>query len=117
MTELLHKELSGQIIGALFEVHNNLGNGLLEKYYQRGLAAEFQKRGVSFQEQVSVSMSYKGKSIGRRVLDFLVDGKVVVEIKKDNYFSRQHIEQATSYLKALNLELVILQTYRRGSKV
>ena len=61
MTELLHKELSGQIIGALFEVHNNLGNGLLEKYYQRGLAAEFQKRGVSFQEQVSVSMSYKGK--------------------------------------------------------
>lgn len=114
MSELIHKELSGQIIGALFEVHNQLGTGLLEKYYQRALAEEFKKRQLEFKQQVSVPISYKGVAIGRRVIDFFVAGKVVVEIKKDSHFSRQHIEQTISYLKALNVQLGILANFTGG---
>ncbi len=114
MTELIHKELSRQIIGALFEVHNQLGSGLLEKYYQRALAAEFKSRGISFKEQVSVLLEYKGVFIGRRQADFVIDNKVILEIKKDNLFSRQHIEQTKSYLKSMNLQLAILANFTGG---
>ena len=114
MVELIHKDISGQIIGALFEVHNQLGDGLLEKYYQKALTEEFGRRKIPFKEQVSVPLVYKGSYIGRRVADFCVDGKVILEIKKDNHFSRQHIEQVMSYLKAMNLQLAILANFTRG---
>ena len=64
-TQLVHAELTKEIIGALFEVHNTLGGGLLEKHYQKALAEEFRKRKVPFVEQYAVDLNYKGTNIGR----------------------------------------------------
>ena len=107
-TQFIHGELTREIIGALFEVHNTLGPGLLEKHYQKALAEEFTKRGIPFVEQYTVSLDYKGVVIGRYYLDFFVYGKIPLEIKRDVYFSRKQIEQTLNYLKALNLQLGLL---------
>lgn len=111
MIELIHKELSGKIIGCLFEVHNQLGSGLLERYYQKALAVEFKRKGLNFKEQVSVPIYYYNKTVGRRQADFVIENVVILEIKKDHMFSRQHIEQVKSYLISMNLQLALLANF------
>ncbi|GAH59899.1 unnamed protein product, partial [marine sediment metagenome] len=103
--DLIHPELSYQVVGALFEVHNNLGSGHHEKYYQRALAKELNKRGLAFQEQVHTPLNFKDSNIGRYYIDFLVENKIVLEIKKGDRFSKQHINQTLTYLKTKNLKL------------
>lgn len=107
------EDITKEIIGALFEVHNNLGSGLLEKHYQRALADEFQRRNIDFEEQFPVPLQYKGADIGKYILDFIVKRKVVVEIKRDARFSRNHIQQTLNYLKTLNLQVGLLVHFDR----
>jgi GxxExxY protein len=106
--DLLHPELSYAIIGCAFEVYNTIGSGHQEKNYQKALREEFKLKKLSFREQVHYPLNYKGEFIGKNFLDFLVDGKVVVEIKKGNIFSKRHIDQVLNYLKLTNMKLAIL---------
>ncbi|MEK9209290.1 MAG: GxxExxY protein [Patescibacteria group bacterium] len=106
--DLLYPDLSYKIIGCAFDVYNSLGSGHLEKYYQRGLAEAFSNQNLSFSQQINFPLEYKGKVIGKNFLDFLVDEKIVVEIKKGERFSKTHIEQVMNYLKLSNLKLAIL---------
>ncbi len=110
---LIYAELMQPVIGALFEVHNNLGSGLMEKHYQRALAEEFVRRGIPFVEQFPVDLNYKGISIGKYFLDFLLYDKIVLEIKRETHFSRANIEQTLNHLKALNLQLGLLVHFGR----
>ncbi len=109
--DLIYPELSYQIIGGLFEVHNNLGSGHHEKYYQRALASELKRCKLSFKEQVYTPLIFKGEKIGDYYLDFLIEGKIVLEIKKGDRFSKKHINQVFSYLKAKNLKLGIVANF------
>jgi len=109
--EIIHKELSYKIVGILFDVYNALGYGYQEKYYQKAVAEGLRKINVQFQEQVRFDLKYSDKIIGRYFLDFLIDGKVILEIKKGNYFSKSNIEQVKGYLKAFNLKLGILVNF------
>ena len=68
-------------------------------------------RGLKFLEQVSISLNYKTKRIGRYFLDFLIEDKIVLEIKKDKYFSKQNIDQVLGYLKATKLKLGIVANF------
>ena len=79
-SDLLYADITDKIIKAAFEVYSRLGDDLLEKYYQRALAVEFKNLGISFMEQVMVPLVYNGVSIGRYFLDFVVEGKVAVEV-------------------------------------
>jgi GxxExxY protein len=106
--DLIYPELSYKIIGCAFDVYNSLGSGHHEKYYQRALSEAFSNKKLSFHQQVHFPLSYKGKIIGRNFLDFLVENKIVVEIKKSERFSRTHINQVMEYLKLSNLKLAIL---------
>lgn len=106
--KLVYSGLTKEIIGALFEVHNNLGAGLLEKHYQKALSNELQRRNINFVEQFPVDLKYKDVKLGKYYLDFFIEGKLVLEIKRDVHFSRANIEQALGYLKALNLQLGLL---------
>ena len=106
--DLLYPDLSYKVIGCAFDVHNSLGSGHHEKYYQRGLAEAFSNQNLTFYQQVNFPLDYKGKVIGRNFLDFLVEGKIVVEIKKGERFSKTHIDQVMNYLKLSNLKLAIL---------
>ncbi len=111
--DLVYPELSYEIVGALIEVFKELGSGYQEKYYQKSVALEFKKRGSKFQEQVFVPLTYKGDDIGKYYLDFLIEGKVALELKKDKPFSKKNIEQVVAYLKANNLKLGILANFTR----
>jgi GxxExxY protein len=109
--DILYPELSYQIIGILFEVFKELGSGYQEKYYQKAIATELKRCGLEYKEQVSTSLNYKGEKIGNYFLDFLIEDKIVLEIKKDRHFSRKNIEQVYAYLKAFNLKLGILANF------
>lgn len=109
--DLVYPELSYQIVGALFEVHNDIGPGHHEKYYQRALAKALKECKLPFQEQVHVSLTFKGEKVGAYYLDFLITDKVILEIKKGDRFSKRHINQILSYLKIKDLKLGIIANF------
>jgi len=109
--DLAFPELSYKIVGALFEVHNDLGPGHHEKYYQKALAEELKRQNLIFQEQVYAPLLFKEENIGKYYLDFLIDDKIVLEIKKGDRFSKRHINQVLAYLKIKNLKLGILANF------
>lgn len=111
--DLIFPELSYQIVGILFDVYKEMGNGFQEKQYQRAVATELAANNLKFEEQVHTPLLYKGKEIGKYFLDFLIDDKVVLEIKKDKYFSRKNIEQTFAYLKVTGLKLGILANFTK----
>lgn len=106
--KVIHKELSYKIVGVAFDVYNSLGPGHHEKYYHRGFALGLQEGGLSFKREVLVPLRFKDKSVGRYYLDFLVEDKIIVELKRGDYFSKKNIDQVNAYLKSTGLQLAIL---------
>jgi len=106
--DLIHPELSYTIISCAFDVNNEIGGGHHEKHYQRALAKSFEYKQLAFKEQIYYTLKYKGSIIGKSYLDFLVENKIIVEIKKGNQYSKRHIDQVLDYLKTANLPLAIL---------
>jgi len=100
--------LTNAIIGAAIEVHRQLGAGLLELLYENALAHEFTLRNIPFTCQVPVSVLYKGHVIGETRLDFLVDGKVVVETKAVEMLAKVHSSQVICYFKVSGYKLGLL---------
>lgn len=111
--DLIYPELSYQIIGILFSVFNSLGYGYKEKYYQRAIAIELKNLGIKFNERVSMPVLFKDQIIGRHFLDFLIDDKIILEIKQGDKFARADINQVLGYLKTTNLKLAILARFSR----
>lgn len=108
MTVILHKELSYEVMGALFDAFKSLGSNYQEKYCQRAVEKFLIKRKVSFKREVPVEISLNGESIGRHFLDFLIDDLVILEIKKGNRPNMSDIKQVLMYLKTTGLKLGIL---------
>jgi GxxExxY protein len=106
--DLLYPDLSYEIVGAAYDVHNALGGGLLEKAYQKAFAIALKKRNIDFVEQIHYPIVFEGEKIGSGFFDFLVESKIVVELKRTKHFSRAHIDQVVAYLKQSNLKLGIL---------
>jgi GxxExxY protein len=100
MAEFLYRELTETLIGAAMEVHRTLGGGFLESVYQKALAYELKLRNIPFEEQVRMSVHYKGQLMGEYIADFVTDGKVIVEIKAVSGLSSAHIAQLLHYLAA-----------------
>ena len=105
-------ELSFKIMGALFAVHNELGPTLLEKYYQRALAKELKLQKLSFTQEVPVTLEYKGNSIGKYMLDFIVDNQVIIENKAQGGYKPSFFKQTHAYLRQTCLPLAILVNFR-----
>jgi GxxExxY protein len=108
MGEIIYKELSYRIIGLAFNVFKNLGYGYREKYYQRALAEEFNKEKVGFKRESLVKLIYNGKIIGRYFIDFIVEDKIIIELKVAKDFYTKDIKQVLGYLKSNGLKLGIL---------
>jgi GxxExxY protein len=108
--DYLHKDITEKIIGAAFDVHNYLGNGFQEVIYQRALAYEMDKRGLVYAREITQDIFYKDlrEPIGTRRADFVVEGKVLVELKALIALEEVHLAQALNYLKAYRLELGLL---------
>ena len=106
--DLLYPELSFQIVGCAFEVHNELGFGFKETIYQKALALALKEKKLSYVEQAHYQVKFKEQVLAKRYFDFVVENKIVVEIKRDDKFSKANIDQTIDYLKTSNLKLAIL---------
>ena len=106
--KILYKELSYQIVGALFDAFKTLGSNYQEKYCQRAVAKYLTKRNLIFTREFPVEITIEDELIGRHFLDFLVDNSVILEIKKGNKQNMSDIKQVLMYLKTTKLKLGIL---------
>ena len=111
--------LARSVIGAAIEVHRHLGPGYLEGVYEEALALEFDIQAISYQRQYAMAVIYKGRQVGQGKVDFLVGGKLVVELKAVEKLLPVHKAQVISYLKVSGCQLGLLinfdeRTLREG---
>ncbi|OGM95194.1 hypothetical protein A2524_03925 [Candidatus Wolfebacteria bacterium RIFOXYD12_FULL_48_21] len=106
--EAVFSEESYKIIGAAFSVFNYLGWGLPEKDYQKALVEEFFALGLSAKKEVYIPLQYKTANIGRYFADFVINDRILVEIKVVPKLSYDHAKQVLTYLRIAKLKLGIL---------
>ena len=114
MENLLHKELTEEIIGAFYEVYNELGFGYLEKVYQNALYFELIDRGLRVEAKHQVKVFYKGKLVGDYFPDLIVNDLVILELKAVAYILEEHELQLYNYLRSTPCEVGLLLNF--GSK-
>ncbi len=109
--DLIYPELSYKINGILFDVYNELWPGHKEKYYQTAVYEALIQNNFKIEKELYIPVRYKGVKVGKYYLDFLIDNKIVLEIKKGDYFRKTNIEQVYQYLVATDLGLGILAQF------
>ena len=103
--------LTHSILGACFEVANELGAGFLEKPYENALVLELRARGHLVEQQVAVPIFYKGQLVGEYFADVIVDRKVIVEVKAVKALDDVHVAQCLNYLRATGLKVCLLVNF------
>ena len=101
----INDPLTHEIIGCAMEVHTVLGNGFQEVIYQRALAIELKEHGLSFRREQEMPLFYKSHEIGSRRVDFLVENKIMVELKAVINLEDVHLAQGLNYLTAYDLQI------------
>ena len=109
MEEYQEQGLTQKIIGAAIEVHKILGPGLLESAYKSCLSFEFERMGLEYKQEITVPFIYKNKRFdcGYR-LDFLVEDKILIELKSTEAFSPIHKAQLLTYMRLMNRQIGLL---------
>ncbi|MCF7808214.1 MAG: GxxExxY protein [Candidatus Marinimicrobia bacterium] len=108
-----HFDITKDIIGAAFEVHNELGYGFLERVYQKSLQVELRKRGHDVKLEPALDVRYKGVTVGKYLADLLVDGQVIVELKVSKEYNKQDEAQLLNELKASKVSVGLLINFGR----
>ena len=111
MKEEIQDDLTYKIIGCAMKVHSVLGNGFQELIYQRALSIEMEKQGISFQRELEMPLFYDEQPIGSRRVDFLVQEKIMVELKALIKLEDVHLAQGLNYLVAYNVDIGLLLNF------
>lgn len=106
--KIVFPDLSYGIVGSAFEVFNELGWGLSEKDYQKALMKEFERRKIKFKREIYIPLQYKNVNIGRYYADFIIEDKILLEIKVISRLGYIHVKQLFGYLKSAGVKLGIL---------
>ncbi len=118
MTEIILKEEAYQVMGACYEVHNELGSGFLEAVYQECLEIEFNDRKIPYRSQPSLAIHYKNRTITKVYQpDFVCFDSILIEIKAVSELSNAHRAQVLNYLKATGLNLGLLINFGSQGKL
>ena len=112
-SKLLHERTTSRIIGAAFEVHDQLGYGFLERVYQRALQVELLRRGATAEIEKRIQVQYKGVVVGDYDADLIVDDCVAVEIKVPPQYDKRDEAQLLNELKATGLKVGMLVNFGR----
>jgi len=115
VAKILYKELSYAIVGAAMEVHRILGPGYLEAVYQAALAHELTLRSIRFDQFKRLPVTYKGILVGDYEADFVVEDKIILELKAVSTLHPRHEAQALNYLAATGFRLAILLNFGTDS--
>jgi len=118
MQDILFKEESYLIQGAVFEVYKEMGNGFLEAVYQECLEKEFTLRKIPFDSQKTLSLMYKGEPLKQTYKpDFICFDTIIVELKGVSAIAKEHQAQVLNYLKATGLRLGLIINFGAYPKV
>jgi len=109
------KELTHRTIGICMKVHRGLGPGFPEEYYQKALEYEFSKQNVTFEPQKAVQVLYEEIQVGLNYLDFVIDEKVILEIKSVNTLNDIHRFQVMKYFAATDYDVALLVNFGQTS--
>src|SRR4030095_8026655 len=112
--EYKYSDITEKIIGCAMRIHQRMRNGYQELIYHRCLIIELKKAGLSFSNEMELPIFYEGIQVGKRRIDFLIDVKIVVEIKALSELTDAHLAQALNYLEMMDLEIGLLLNF--GSK-
>ena len=112
MAKLIYPELSYQVMGILFKVHNKLGSTYQEKYYQRAINKELGYQNILFEQEKQIRLMYENEKIGDYFLDFVIDSKIVLEIKAVPFIRKEWTNQVVGYLVSADLPLGIIANFR-----
>lgn len=111
MEEKINDDLTYKIIGCAMKVHSVLGNGFQEVIYQRALSIEMEKQGLKFARELTMALFYDNISIGSRRVDFLVEEKIMVELKAVIKLENVHLAQGLNYLVAYKVDKGLLLNF------
>lgn len=116
--EILNKDEAYRIVGACFEVYNEMGCGFVEPVYQECLEMEFMSRSLPFHPQRELGLIYKGRTLEQKYKpDFICFEKIIVEIKAVRELCDEHRAQVHNYLKATGYKLGLLVNFGHYPKV
>jgi GxxExxY protein len=116
MNTIIHKELSDQLIGLSYTVHNILGPGLLESAYEEAMCLELKLNNIYFERQKVYPLRYKGQYIGGYIADLVVDNKVILELKSVAALNPAMDAQLINYLKLSGIPVGYLINFQ-GTRV
>ncbi len=114
--DVLYPDLSYRIVGAIFAVWKGLGSGFKESVYQKALVEEFSRQHIPFISQKMVPIYYNDTKVGSYVPDFVIDDKIIIEIKHLPRLTLKENKQAWYYLKGTTYKLLLLVSFG-GSQV
>jgi len=109
--DLAFPDLSFKINGILFKIFKEIGGGHKENYYQRAIKIGLDKEKINFIEQYYIPIKFENKIVGKYFLDFLIEEKIVLEIKRGQYIPAAIINQTKQYLETLNLQLALIACF------
>lgn len=114
MTEnkLIYKDETYQLRGIFYEIQNELGTNFQEKHYCRALESKLEKAGIPFKREVPIKVIYEGKVLGIFKADFIINNRIILEIKTTNRISADNVKQMIRYLEGSNLKLGLIINFR-----
>ena len=112
-TDLIYPELSYRIVGLSFEVYNELSSGHREIIYHKAMQKQFELQNIPYRSELYHPLTFKGQTISKNYFVFLVDEKIVIELKRSDYISKLHFDQVNHYLKVSNLKLGLIISFSK----
>ncbi len=103
--------LTEEILGACFEVSNELGVGFLESVYEKALLIALRQKGLAVVSQAAIGVNFRGESVGHFFADLLVCEEIIVELKSVKVLAPEHLAQVINYLRATGLETALLVNF------
>ncbi len=111
MTTYIYSDITEKIIQCFYTVYNSLGNGFLEKVYEKALSIELRRAGLQIEVQCPIKVYYQNEIVGEYFADIIVNDSVIVELKAIDSLNAVHGNQLVNYLKATGIEVGLLLNF------
>lgn len=111
MTTYIYSDITEKIIQCFYTVYNSLGNGFIEKVYEKALSIELRRAGLQIEVQCPIKVYYQNEIVGEYFADIIVNDSVIVELKAIDSLNAVHGNQLVNYLKATGIEVGLLLNF------
>ncbi|HUQ97319.1 MAG TPA: GxxExxY protein [Chitinophagaceae bacterium] len=109
--DLKYNQVTQTIIGAAMKVHSKMKNRYVAAVYQKCMDIELKKAGLEFQQEIDLPIYYDGVIVRRKRIDYIVDKKIILELKAITTLENNHLAQAINYLESHLLQIGLLLNF------